>query len=49
LRISADTDVGGIADRTRLKQGIRLSVLYQIPDGMSPELGFDALELKVLP
>ncbi len=47
LRISADTDVEGIADRTQLKAGMKVSALYQIPEGVNPALGYDALELTV--
>jgi len=49
LRVSADTDVEGIADRTQMKAGMRLSGLYQVPDGVNPALGYDALELNVTP
>jgi cyclase len=47
LRISADTDVEGIADRTELRAGMKISALYQIAEGISPALGYDALELDV--
>jgi len=47
LRISADTDVEGIADRTQLKAGMKLSALYEIPEGINPALGYDALEVTV--
>ena len=49
LRVTSDTDVEGIADRTEVKPGMTLSALYQIPDGVNPALGYDALELKVMP
>lgn len=47
LRIGADTDVDGIADRTLLKPGMRVSALYEIPDGINPALGYDAVQLRV--
>jgi cyclase len=49
LRVTADTDVAGIADRTLVKPGMRLSALYQIPEGVNPVLGYDALEVTVTP
>jgi hypothetical protein len=49
LRVTADTDVAGIADRTLVKPGMKLSALYQIPEGVSPALGYDALEVTVTP
>ena len=33
LRVTADTDVTGIADRTRVRLGMKLSALYQNPRG----------------
>ena len=49
LRITADTDVVGIADRTLVRPGMKLSALYQIPEGINPALGYDALEMTVAP
>ncbi len=49
LRITADTDVAGIADRTLVRPGMKLSALYQIPQGVNPALGYDALEMTVAP
>lgn len=49
LRVSADTDVQGIADRTLVKPGMKFSALYQITEGVSPALGYDALEMRVTP
>ena len=49
LRITADTDVAGIADRTFVRPGMKLSALYQIPQGVNPALGYDALEMTVAP
>ena len=49
LRVTADTDVAGIADRTLVRPGMRLSALYQIPEGVNPALGYDALEMTVAP
>jgi hypothetical protein len=49
LRITADTDVAGIADRTLVQPGMKLSALYQIAQGARPALGYDALEMTVAP
>jgi hypothetical protein len=49
LRVTADTDVAGIADRTLVRPGMKLSALYQIPEGVNPSLGYDALEMTVTP
>ena len=49
LRVTADTDVAGIADRTLVRPGMKLSALYQIPEGVNPVLGYDALEMTVAP
>jgi cyclase len=49
LRVTADTDVAGISDRTMVRPGMKLSALYQIPDGVNPSLGYDALEMTVTP
>jgi hypothetical protein len=47
LRIGADTDVEGVADRSLLKSGMHVSALYQIPEDVNPALGYDALQLTV--
>jgi hypothetical protein len=49
LRVSADTDVQRIADRTLVKAGMKISALYQISEGVNPALGYDALEMRVTP
>jgi cyclase len=49
LRVTVDTDVAGIADRTLVRPGMKLSALYQIPQGVNPALGYDALEMTVAP
>ena len=49
LRVTADTDVAGIADRTLVRPGMKLSALYQIPEGVNPALGYDALQMTVAP
>ncbi len=49
LRITADTDVAGIADRTLVRAGMKLSALYEIPEGVNPALGYDAVEMTVAP
>jgi len=47
LRITADTDVAGIPDRTVIRPGMKLSALYEIPEGVNPALGYDAVEMTV--
>ena len=47
LRIGADTDVDGIADRTLLKPGMRLTALFEIPENFNPALGYDAVQVSV--
>lgn len=47
LRIGADTDVEGISDRTQIRPGMRLTAVYEIPEGINPALGFDALQVTV--
>jgi len=49
LRVTGDTDLQGIADRADLKPGMKISALYQVPEGIVPALGYDALELAVTP
>jgi cyclase len=49
LRVTGDTNVEGIADRTDVKPGMKVSALYQVPEGIIPALGYDALELTVAP
>jgi cyclase len=49
LRVTSETDIEGVADRTQLKPGMKLTALYQEPQGGNAPLGFDALELSVQP
>jgi cyclase len=49
LRITSETDIEGVADRTKLKEGQKASVLYEEPQGASAPLGYDVLELTVEP
>lgn len=47
LRMGADADVEGVADRTLLRPGMKVSVLYQIAEGTNAALGHNVLELDV--
>jgi hypothetical protein len=47
LRIGADTDVEGVNDRTLIRPGMRLTGVYEIPEGINPALGYDALQVSV--
>jgi cyclase len=49
LRVTGDTNVEGVADRSELKPGMKISALYEVPDGMVPPLGYDALEVTISP
>jgi cyclase len=49
LRITSSTDIEGIPDRTKLKEGQKLTAIYEEPRGASSPLGFDVLELTVQP
>ena len=44
LRITGDTNLQGIADRTELRSGMKVSALYEVPEGIVPALGYDTLE-----
>ena len=49
LRITSETDIEGVADRTKLKEGQKATVLYEEPQGATAPLGYDVLELTVEP
>jgi cyclase len=49
LRITSSTDIEGIPDRTKLKEGQKVAAIYEEPQGASSPLGFDVLELTVQP
>jgi Metallo-beta-lactamase superfamily len=49
LRISTDTDFEGIADRTGLRLGMKVTALYQVPQGANAALGYDVEELDAEP
>ncbi|MSO83010.1 MAG: hypothetical protein EXQ53_06910 [Acidobacteria bacterium] len=49
LRITADSDVEGVADRTHVRPGIKVSALDQVPEGVAPALGYDVLEFAIAP
>jgi cyclase len=49
LRITSETDIEGVADRTQLKDGQKVTALYEEPQGASSPLGYDVLELNVQP
>ena len=45
LRISSDTDIEGIADRTQFKIGQIVTAHYQVPENFNPALGYDVIPL----
>ncbi len=48
LRVAGDTDFeGAAADRSQLKVGMKVSALYQVPQGFNAALGYDVLEMVV--
>jgi cyclase len=49
LRITSETDIEGVSDRTQLKTGQKVTALYEEPQGGNAPLGYDALELAVQP
>jgi len=49
LRITADSDVDGVADRTEVRPGMKVSALYQVPKDVVPALGYDVLEFAIAP
>ena len=49
LRITSETDIEGVADRTQLKDGQKVTALYAEPQDGSAPLGYDVLELIVEP
>jgi hypothetical protein len=49
LRISTETDFEGMADRSGLRVGMKVTALYQVPQGANAALGYDVEELDVEP
>jgi cyclase len=49
LRITSDTDIEGVPDRSLLKAGMSLSALYVVPQGANAALGYDVYEMTVSP
>jgi cyclase len=49
LRITSETDIEGVADRTKLKEGQKVTALYEEPQGATAPLGYDVLEINVEP
>jgi len=47
LRVTGDTNFNGIADRTEIRAGMKVSAVYEVPQGLTPALGYDTLELTV--
>ena len=47
LRVTGDTNFQGIADRTEVRPGMKVSAVYEVPEGIVPALGYDTLELTV--
>jgi hypothetical protein len=41
--------VEGVADRTALRVGQKVTASFQIPEGFNPALGYDIVEVTVTP
>ena len=49
LRISSDTNIEGVSDRSVIKAGMKVEAVYKEPKDFNPALGFDVIELTVQP
>ncbi|MBI4888424.1 MAG: MBL fold metallo-hydrolase [Acidobacteria bacterium] len=49
LRVTGDTNFQGIGDRTAVRPGMKVSAVYEVPEGIVPALGYDTLELTIAP
>jgi glyoxylase-like metal-dependent hydrolase (beta-lactamase superfamily II) len=49
LRVSSDTNIEGVADRTQLREGMKVTATYIEPENFNAALGFDLVELGVQP
>ena len=49
LRVASDTNVEGVADRTALRVGQKVTASFQSPEGFNPALGYDIVEVTVTP
>jgi hypothetical protein len=49
LRVASDTNIEGVADRTRLRAGMTGEASYLVPNNFNPALGFDIMEITVKP
>jgi cyclase len=49
LRISTETNFEGMSDRSGLRLGMKVTALYQVPQGANAALGYDVEELDVEP
>jgi glyoxylase-like metal-dependent hydrolase (beta-lactamase superfamily II) len=49
LRVASDTNIEGVADRTALRVGQKVSASFQVPEGFNPALGYDIVDVTVAP
>jgi hypothetical protein len=49
LRVASDTNIEGVADRTKLRAGMKAKASYLIPKNFNPALGLDIMEITVEP
>jgi len=48
LRVTGDTNFQGIGERTEIQAGMKVSAVYEVPEGIVPALGYDTLEFTVM-
>jgi cyclase len=48
LRVTGDTNFQGIGERTEIRAGMKVSAVYEVPEGIVPALGYDTLEFTVM-
>jgi cyclase len=47
LRVTGDTVFDGITNRTEVRSGMKVSAVYEVPEGIVATLGYDTLEITV--
>jgi glyoxylase-like metal-dependent hydrolase (beta-lactamase superfamily II) len=49
LRVTSETNIEGVADRSMIKTGMKAEAVYKEPKDFNPALGFDVIELMIQP
>ena len=47
LRVSNDTNIEGIADRSQFRAGMKVTAQYFEPQGGNPALGYNVMDIDV--